>query len=90
MVDEKYAGPDRSKALLNPDRMGLALRDLRQKAGLTLDEAADRSGLNKTYLHNIETGKQWNPGIQKIAALCSAYKIPISKLAYEVENWRDC
>jgi transcriptional regulator with XRE-family HTH domain len=38
--------------------MRLRLRELRKKSGWTLDEAAERLGVSKSHLSEVETGKK--------------------------------
>jgi transcriptional regulator with XRE-family HTH domain len=39
-------------------QVGLRIKKLRARHGLTQDELAERAGLNRTHLYRIETGKQ--------------------------------
>ena len=39
-------------------QVGLKIKKLRARNGLTQDELAERAGLNRTHLYRIETGKQ--------------------------------
>jgi HTH-type transcriptional regulator/antitoxin HipB len=41
-----------------PDSLGTALRHYRRQAGLTQAELAERAGLNRTYLSELERGKK--------------------------------
>ncbi len=38
--------------------LGAAIRHYRQEAGLTQEELADQAGLNRTYLSELEGGKE--------------------------------
>lgn len=38
--------------------LGAALRHYREEAGLSQAELADRTGLNRTYLSNLEQGRE--------------------------------
>ncbi len=38
--------------------LGAAIRHYRQEAGLTQAELAERAGLNRTYLSDLEQGKE--------------------------------
>lgn len=38
--------------------LGTAIRHYREEAGLTQAELAERAGLNRTYLSDLERGKQ--------------------------------
>ena len=39
-------------------QVGLKIKALRAKKGLTQDALAERAGLNRTHLYRLETGKQ--------------------------------
>jgi DNA-binding XRE family transcriptional regulator len=54
-LDMKARKPYR---VYTPESLGLAIRHYRQEAGLTQDELAGRAGLNRTYLSDIERGKE--------------------------------
>lgn len=49
------SGPYR---IYTPDSLGAAIRHYRQEAGLTQEELAERAGLNRTYLSELEGGKE--------------------------------
>jgi len=40
------------------EALGAAIRHYRNEAGLSQAELAERSGLNRTYLSNLESGKE--------------------------------
>lgn len=44
--------------IYTPASLGTAIRHYRQEAGLTQAELAERAGLNRTYLSDLEQGKQ--------------------------------
>ena len=50
--------PRRSRTfrIYTPGSLGAAIRHFRQEAGLTQAELAERVGLNRTYLANLERG----------------------------------
>lgn len=47
-------------------------KGLRKRLGLTLQDVADRSGLAKSYVWEIENGKNTNPSIGTLIGLCGA------------------
>ena len=49
------SGPYR---IYTPDSLGAAIRHYRQEVGLTQEELAKRAGLNRTYLSDLERGKE--------------------------------
>ena len=50
---------------------GFKAKYLRQQKGLSLEELAERAGLSKSYLHDIEKGKKY-PKVDKINTLAAA------------------
>ncbi|MCB9275591.1 MAG: helix-turn-helix domain-containing protein [Lewinellaceae bacterium] len=50
---------------------GFKAKYLRQQKGLSLEELAERAGLSKSYLHDIEKGKKY-PKVDKINAMAAA------------------
>jgi XRE family transcriptional regulator, aerobic/anaerobic benzoate catabolism transcriptional regulator len=55
------------------------LRELRDEAGLTLAELAERSKLSRRYLTELEAGRA-NPSLLKLARLAQAYRVKLSAL----------
>lgn len=51
------------------------IKTTRLRLGLSLGDLATRTGLSKSYLHDLETGKKTNPGTGTIAALCRAFGV---------------
>jgi transcriptional regulator with XRE-family HTH domain len=47
-------------------------KGLRKRLGLTLQETADRSGLAKSYVWELENGRNTNPSITTLIGLCGA------------------
>lgn len=50
--------PDRPYRLYSAASIGPALRRYREEAGLTQAELAEMAGLNRTYLSDLEQGKE--------------------------------
>lgn len=63
-----------------PD-FGSALRTLRTAAGLTQDELADRAGLSRATVGNLECGFARNPEVETIAALARALGLSFGAFA---------
>jgi len=53
---------------------GFKLKYLRQRKGLSLEELAAKTGLSKSYLHDIEKGKKY-PKVDKIQSLADALEV---------------
>ncbi len=50
--------PSQPYRIYTPDGLGQAIRYFRAREGLTQAELAERSGLNRTYLSALESGKE--------------------------------
>jgi hypothetical protein len=61
-------------------RVGLALRAVRVKAGLTLKQVVDRSRgtLGLTELCNMETGRRTHLSLERVLAVCCAIDRPLA------------
>jgi len=58
---------------------GQRIRELRQLAGLTQEDLAERCGLFRTYMSRIETGVA-NPTLSIIYALAATLAVPVTAL----------
>lgn len=67
------------------DRLADHLRTLRRRAGLTLDQLADQSGVSRATLSRIEKAEV-SPTAEVLGRLCAAYRLPMSRLLMEVES----
>lgn len=52
--------------------IGKRVRDLRKARKLTLQDVADSAGLAKSYVWEIENGRQINPSISTLVSLTKA------------------
>jgi transcriptional regulator with XRE-family HTH domain len=64
--------------------LGVALRDARERAGISQDDLARRSNLHRTYVGGIERGER-NPSWQNIVRLSWALSLPPSELVLRAE-----
>jgi transcriptional regulator with XRE-family HTH domain len=64
---------------------GNTLRDERQKAGLTQELLAEKSGLHRTYIGSVERGER-NPTLLSIARIAGALHLPPSSLLRGVDR----
>jgi transcriptional regulator with XRE-family HTH domain len=53
-------------------RIGLAAKTIRKQRRLTLQDVADRSGLAKSYVWEVERGEKTNPSISALVSLTEA------------------
>src|ERR1044071_3360718 len=58
------------------------IRALRRDSGLTLAELAAASGLGKSTLAQLESGRA-NPSVETLWAIAAALKVPFSRLVAE-------
>jgi transcriptional regulator with XRE-family HTH domain len=75
----KGAGPDIR------ERFGFAVRARREALGLTQEEFAERAGIHRTYLSDIERGSR-NVSLLNIERLAMALSMEISELFRRVER----
>lgn len=67
------------------ERFGFAVRSCREGLGLTQEEFAERAGIHRTYLSDIERGSR-NVSLLNIERLASALSMDISELFHRVER----
>jgi transcriptional regulator with XRE-family HTH domain len=60
-------------------RFGFAVKDRREALGLTQEECAERAGVHRTYLSDIERGAR-NVSLVNIERLAAALALKISEL----------
>ena len=58
------------------------------KLGITQEALAERSGLHRTYIADVERGSR-NVSIESVAKIASALGVPIAKLFAEHGGGRD-
>lgn len=61
-----------------PSRLGTKIRDLRKKQELTLDKLAEKAGLSKSYLWELENRESQKPSAEKLQALADALAVDFS------------
>ena len=62
-----------------------ALREARQKAGLTQEDLAERADVSVRFISLLETGKR-QPSLSALAAVSAGLEIPMSALIRALEN----
>jgi transcriptional regulator with XRE-family HTH domain len=67
------------------ERFGLAVKIRREELGLTQEDLADRAGIHRTYLSDVERGTR-NVSLVNIERLASALSMLISDLFRLVET----
>jgi transcriptional regulator with XRE-family HTH domain len=61
-----------------PKRFGDKVRSERAKAGLSQEQLAFKTGLDRTYISGIERGKR-NPSLKNIGKIALALQTTLSK-----------
>jgi transcriptional regulator with XRE-family HTH domain len=61
------------------EKFGIKLKTLRKEKGLSQEELAERSGLNRPYISGIEQGKR-NVSLEVIEKLAGALGVEIQEL----------
>jgi transcriptional regulator with XRE-family HTH domain len=61
------------------ESLGQTISERRRRLNLTQDELAERSGVNRAFISNIERGSR-NPSIGAVASLAQALGMRPSKL----------
>ncbi|PZQ01900.1 MAG: transcriptional regulator [Variovorax paradoxus] len=64
--------------------LGAAIRRSRQARGISQEELAHRSAIDRSYMSSIERGGQ-NPGIVSIARIAAAMDMTVAELMAEAE-----
>ena len=67
------------------ERFGFAVKDRREALGLTQEEFAERAGIHRTYLSDIERGTR-NLSLINIERVALALSLRISELFQAVEG----
>lgn len=57
--------------------IGNRIQQLRKSRGLSLSELAERAGVAKSYLSNVERNIQSNPSIQFLEKISEVLKVPV-------------
>ncbi|MEK3991735.1 helix-turn-helix domain-containing protein [Robertmurraya sp. FSL R5-0851] len=60
--------------------IGKNIYDIRKRRGLTLTELAERAGIAKSYLSNIERNLNQNPSINVIEKIASVLEVDLKEL----------
>lgn len=68
--------------------LGRAVRMLRKGAGLSQFAAAQKSGINRTYLGQVENGRR-NPTYSTLVWLAHTLDVTVSELVRTAEEERD-
>jgi transcriptional regulator with XRE-family HTH domain len=75
----KQVGNTIDQGSQSPELIGTRVRSIRRRDGITLEQLAERTGLNKGYLSRIECGEK-SPSIATLLKLSAALKVSMSQL----------
>jgi transcriptional regulator with XRE-family HTH domain len=67
------------------ERFGFAVRNRREELGLTQEDLADKAGIHRTYVSDIERGSR-NVSLVNIERLASALALQLGELFGRVEK----
>jgi transcriptional regulator with XRE-family HTH domain len=67
------------------ERFGFAVKSRREDLGLTQEDLADRAGIHRTYLSDIERGTR-NPSLLNIERVARALSLKTSELFGRMER----
>ncbi len=76
-AEERAQSEDRAARLATALRVGVAIRDAREEAGLTQTELAARMGVAQSALSRIEAGRA-NITVEMLTRIASALGAPLS------------
>jgi transcriptional regulator with XRE-family HTH domain len=63
---------------------GRSVRSLRKQRGLSQEDLAEKSGISRNYVSDIERGVR-NPGLLVMVALAKALRVSLRELVEEIE-----
>lgn len=63
--------------LQSTEALGTTIRNLRKEIGKTLSEVAESTGISKSYLSQIESGKVANPTVELLGRIAKALGIDL-------------
>lgn len=66
-------------------KFGLVIKELRTKKGVSQERLALDSGIDRTYIGDIESGTR-NVSLEIVEKLCNYFQLPISELFKIIEN----
>jgi len=67
-------------------RLGHKIRELRLGRGLTLNDLAEKSGVSKAYISDLENGNAGKPNIQYMYAIATSLGITLDELLNDVAS----
>lgn len=70
------------------DTFATRLKSLRLAAGLSVTALAEKSGINRTYIHNLEDGRRADPRLSLLVKLANALGVSLEafRISYSSRN----
>ena len=65
------------------DTLGLRLRMLRRRAGLTLEDVSSRAGISLSFLSDLERGRTL-PSLETLEAIAEVYSLSVGEALVNV------
>jgi len=65
----------------------LKTQEIRKQQRLSISQLSYKSGITRSYISELESGKYENPGIEVVCKLCKALRVTPNDLIIE-ELWR--
>ncbi len=62
--------------------VGLRIKELREKRGLTVNKLANMAGISQSYLRDVELGKK-NPTVETLSYFCDALSVSLAEFFSE-------
>ena len=69
-------------------KFGKVIRELRQEKRISQEEFADKCGLHRTYISDIELGKR-NVSLENIIRISSALQVNVSEIFAKIEMFEE-
>lgn len=67
--------------------VGLRIKELREKKGLTVNRLANMAGISQSYLRDVELGNK-NPTVETLSYFCDALSVSLKDFFFR-ESRRD-
>jgi transcriptional regulator with XRE-family HTH domain len=81
---QKRGLSSRRTASSSSRRLGVRIRQIRQRLGIPQERLADRAGIHVTYLSGLETGRR-NPTLNVLVDIANALGMSVSRLLKDVD-----
>lgn len=73
---------------VSPRKLSRRLRAVRERCGLTQEQASNLADLSAKYYQNLESGRRTNPSFEALNRIAHAFRVPIYELFYDPAELR--